>query len=328
LDIRALFLISCNVSVVIVNYKLAKMVSGLVESLLESPYAEYINIYVVDNNSPDDSVPYLQSRLGEISRFRKRGFFYAVDEDLMHTDIVNFGNVILLKSNDNRGFAAGNNKILRFILDSEISGDYVWLLNPDAIPSEKSIGNLIRFCNKNEMSMVGSIICSDDGTIQFFGGGRIKRVIGVPERYGKGCNIKALERIPEKELEFISGASIFLSVKTLRRIGLMPEEYFLYWEETDWCFRAARKNVSLKVCPNSIVYHAESSSVGLRTAFQYRIDMRNTLIFSRKYYPVYILSIILFKPIINGLSFIKNERRFSYIPIVGSYLGIIDFLKK
>ncbi len=63
-------------------------------------------------------------------------------------------------------------------------------------------------------------------------------------------------------LDYISGGSLFTGAASFREIGLLPEEYFLYWEETDWCFRATQAGYQLAVCLKAICYDKIGTSIG------------------------------------------------------------------
>ena len=63
-------------------------------------------------------------------------------------------------------------------------------------------------------------------------------------------------------LDFISGGCLFTHAINFKRNGLLPEKYFLYWEETDWCYHARKKGCLLNVCTAAVCYDKISTIIG------------------------------------------------------------------
>lgn len=319
-------------SIIIVNYKTPELTLKLAEKLFAMYDRHDISIYIVENASPDNSFLYLAEGLGLLcAKLQKRFEIVSEGENNLRKveAIYDYGGVFFFKSITNGGFASGNNKILRMLMSAN-DEDYVWLLNPDAVPSRASLKELLYFCADKTETLVGSVILNGE-SIQCIGGSRIIKGLGIPKglyanRKSSDLSLYLNKEIPFDSLDFISGASMFFSIKTLKIIRLLPEEYFLYWEEADWCKQAKNRGVELRVCMTSQIQHATSASVGLRSNFQYRIDMRNSLIFASKYHPHYIPLILTLKPLVNLVAFIRKERRFSLMPLLASCQGIADWL--
>lgn len=318
-------------SIVIVNYRTPALTLKLVEKLFSMYGGQEFRVYVVENASPDDSFLDLTQGLGSLcAKIQKRFQIVLEEENLIQLGFTyKDGGVLLYRSLKNKGFASGNNKILRILMDAP-DEDYVWLLNPDTDPSSTALKELLCFSEDRSEAIIGSVIINND-RVQCFGGSKIIKALGIPkglranEKFGNLNTYESSKNTPES-LSFISGASMFFSIKTLKTIGLMPEEYFLYWEEADWCEQAKKKGIRLEVCPLSHIQHATSASVGLRSNFQYRIDMRNTLIFASKHCRPYIPLILALKPLVNFIVFIKKEKAFSVMPLLSSWRGAFDWL--
>jgi hypothetical protein len=77
------------------------------------------------------------------------------------------------------------------------------------------------------------------------------------------------------EVDFLMGASMFLSLETLHKIGLMDEQYFLYCEDIDWCITARNKGYQIYFVPSSKIFHYQGASTG--TKYQHQRKSSNTL---------------------------------------------------
>jgi GT2 family glycosyltransferase len=113
-------------------------------------------------------------------------------------------------------------------------------------------------------------------------GGTINKFFGTSKHI---LNKKEIE----KKLDYVVGASFLIDRKVIDKIGLLPEEYFLYYEETDYCFNARNNGFKLGIDINSKVYHKEGSSTGAsgdpknRSEFSDVLTLKNRVKFHRKY---------------------------------------------
>ena len=87
------------------------------------------------------------------------------------------------------------------------------------------------------------------------------------------------------DVDYVAGTSLFCRTKLFDEVGLIPERYFLYFEETDWCLKARKKGHRVAVIPSSQIYHTKRSQVGklpTKTYFYYYI--RASVLFMLKYF--------------------------------------------
>jgi GT2 family glycosyltransferase len=214
--------------------------------------------------------------------------------------------LVLIRTGGNLCFAGGNNVGLRYAL---ARGDFehVWLLNNDTVVTPGSLSALVaRMTDKPSSGMCGSTLALYDrpDRIQARGGGWYCRWTGLPWHIGqleKTSTRTRLEHV-EKWMNYVVGASMLVSREFLAEVGLMCEDYFLYFEETDWIQRAA-PHFSLAYAPQSLVYHKVGGSIGTsskpwrksRTCDFYAI--RNRLLFTRRFHrealPAIYLSVML-----------------------------------
>jgi GT2 family glycosyltransferase len=210
---------------------------------------------------------------------------------------------MLIESSSNLGFSGANNLGIREAQAREAS--YVWLLNNDTVVETSALSALV---DKMELEpglgMVGStlIFYADQNCIQARAGGSYHKWTGFTFHLGEGEDVPSPVNIAdiEKKLDYIVGASLLVRENLLQKIGLMPEQYFLYYEDVDWGLRA--KAVSkLGYAPDSRVYHKVGSSIGTTQAQQdpkkrFRAEyysVRSRLLITKTFYPYALPSVYL-----------------------------------
>lgn len=174
--------------------------------------------------------------------------------------------LILIDNEANLGFAAGNNTGLRFALNQgEMS--HAWILNNDTLVDPLCLSRMLaRLLGEGENAACGSMIHFFDQpeTIQAIGGNRFNTRSGVAaQSEGRfllehdAIDISAIER----QIDYLSGCSMLLPRHLLETVGLLNEDYFLYYEEIDW-FTRAGPAVSCCIAADARVYHREGGSIG------------------------------------------------------------------
>jgi GT2 family glycosyltransferase len=289
------------VSIIILNWNGYEDTIQCLESILKLEYDNY-RIVVCDNDSADGSLDRIES--------------WWKDKQ---TDLANPGNsneyMTLIQTGKNLGFAGGNNIGIRHaLLDRECK--YVWILNNDTIVEPNSLSALVSKCNlDSDIGICGSklIYYHDRSKVQAWGGGRYNKWSGISQHIGanQASNLDIDPESIEQNIDYIIGASMLVSRRFLETIGLMNEEYFLYFEELDWIARAGNR-YSLGYCHDSIVYHKEGASTGLNGSQANGSRMtdyhakRSLLIYTRTYAPyalpfIYLnLVMVVFKRLIHG----------------------------
>jgi GT2 family glycosyltransferase len=193
--------------------------------------------------------------------------------------------ITLLQTGGNLGFAGGNNVGLRFALAR--GARYCWLLNTDTVVAPDALAALLRRVeNDPGAGLCGSrLVYADPGdTIQAWGGARYSRWTGATRLLGNGAALHdpAPQDWVERTMSYVVGASMLVRREWLERVGLMQEDYFLYFEELDWA-RRARGLFRLAYAHDSIVYHKEGGAIGShrdparKSALADRFAVRNRL---------------------------------------------------
>jgi GT2 family glycosyltransferase len=237
--------------VVVVNHRTAALVEEGLECL-ESQVARHPGrrVVVVDNDSQDGSFERLTTFV------ERRGF----------------GTWARVVAAPNDGFAAGNNVAIEPALASATPPDFVLLLNPDALVRPGAIDALLDFAARHpQAGLVGSRLIHRDGRVQastfrfpslmteLLDGARLGP---LTRAFAKHHILAPLTDTPSRT-DWVAGASLLVRREVFEAIGLMDAEYFLYFEETDFCRRATDAGFECWYVPQSQVVHLVGQSTGV-----------------------------------------------------------------
>lgn len=267
------------VYIILLNYNGWRDTIECIESLNKIKYKNF-EIIVVDNNSTDNS--------------REKLLEYA-----------KINNYIFLESESNNGFAAGNNLGVKFALKN--NPEYILLLNNDTIVEPEFLTELIACAKKNNnVGIIGGKIYNyPEMNNLWYAGGYINKLTARGkhkiEDYDKEC-----------ETDFITGCMQLINIIALKDVGLMDEQYFLYYEDLDYCMKFKNKGYKLVYTPNSIIYHKCGGSASYVSATSIYYSNRARWIFVsknfkgivRNYYKFEIIIELLIKRILY-----KNEKK-------------------
>lgn len=282
-----------KVYIIIVNWNGWNDTIECLESLLLLEYPDY-RIVVCDNGSTDESVPMLwqwaETAIGSNSDKcqwlnKKSGESGGSGSDAVFT---------LIENGTNLGFGGGNNVGLRYVL-TRGDADYCWLLNNDTVVDPVALTAMVaRMVDKPDAGMCGSTLRNyrDRSRIDALGGAIYFKWLGVAWHIGRTLrgNVSLKRDFVEKDMDYVVGASQLVRMSFINDIGLMSEDYFLYFEEIDWAVRG-QDRYGLAYAPESVVYHKIGASIGTssnprrKSHFCDYYTLRNRLLFTRKYYP-------------------------------------------
>ena len=243
-----------RVLVVSLNYRTAEMTLRSVRAALTAMRGLDAELVVVDNASGDGSAE-------------------RIETALRSEDWAQGAPVRLIRSPVNGGFGAGNNVGIRAGLSDGSRPDYVYLLNSDAFPEPGAIKALVaRLEAHPEAGIAGSRIEGEDGAahVTAFRFPSLWSELEGAARFG--LLTRALRDhvvpigVPETShpVGWLAGASMMLRQDMLDRIGAFDETFFLYFEETDLCLRAARAGWQAHYVVESRVTHIGSVSTGMK----------------------------------------------------------------
>jgi len=219
--------------------------------------------------------------------------------------------VILIQAKENRGYSAGNNIGIKYAL-AKNDFEYIWLLNNDTVIKNDTLKNLIDCAEKldKKTSPIGTVLLYYDNPslVQALGGKFNKfKALGKHLFAKEVFNESLKKKFDINKVDYIIGASMLLRKEFLQKVGLLNEEYFIYFEEIDLAYRAERQGFKPYICLNSIVYHKEAiTTKSMPSVFSDFYAMRNRLIFTKKYNTLY-TPIVYFGSFILLIKRLKNK---------------------
>lgn len=293
-----------KIGIIIVNWNGLKDTLACLRSLLRDRYPDK-NIIVVDNKSSDNSPKIINKTFPEIE---------------------------VIENKENLGYAKATNIGIRKALSQ--GSHYILILNNDVTITPGSLEKLVSRADsdkkigivspkildpKSRIDSLGVKINFDNGTF-------------LSIARGKPGNIKIKNR---KELEAVAGSCFFVKKEVIKKSGFIPEEYFFYFEETDFCLAARKSGFRIVLEPGAVVYHKGGASSNPQISpFSRYYFTRNLFIFMKKNAPkkkwikfaITGTAKILFRIMLNlGGILIKGEAK-RRITWVKAYLkGMIDF---
>ncbi len=230
-----------NLSIIIVNYNVKEFLQNLLHSITRSAADLSHEVIVVDNASDDGSVELLKEK---------------------------FPDVKLISNKKNLGFSKANNQGL-----AEAKGKYVLLLNPDTLLREDTLRKMIEFFEANpKAGMAGCKILNPDGTIQLacrrsFPGPWTSfcKVTGLSSIFPKSkifarYNLTYLDENQTYEVDAISGSFMMLRKEVYEKIGGLDEQFFMYGEDLDLCYRVQQAGYKVFYVHNTQIIHYKGES--------------------------------------------------------------------
>lgn len=213
-----------KVFVIILNYNGKKFIKKTLMTVFNLDYPNFETI-LVDNASTDGSFEMLKGL---------------------------FSNLLFIKNNVNKGFSGGNNEGIKYALERD--ADFVLLLNYDTEVEKSLLKNLILSVQKNEkIGLISPIIFSKDSSKVWFSGGKIDwlRMKTIHETEKRAFDYE--------NSDYLTGCSLLVKKEVFKKIGLLDEDYFLYWEDVDFSVRAKRAGYGLVISSKSRIFHLEKS---------------------------------------------------------------------
>jgi N-acetylglucosaminyl-diphospho-decaprenol L-rhamnosyltransferase len=242
-----------ELEIVIVNYRTGDLAIDCLRSLASEIRGDGIDahVVVVDNASGDDSA-------------------VRIAEEIERNGWRDWADLLVLE--DNGGFAAGNNAALRPLLASDRRPDYVLLLNPDTVVRPGAVRALVDFMQRNpKVGLAGSRLEDPDGTPQC----SAFRFPTAASEFERGARLGLISRLlhryvvappPRNEphpADWVAGASLIVRREVFDAVGLLDSGYFLYFEEVDFCRKAALADWPCWYVPASRVVHLVGQSSGV-----------------------------------------------------------------
>jgi len=245
------------VYIILVNYNGYLDTIECVKSLNNIKNVNY-RIIIVDNASTDNSVDMLRKN------------------DLCQ-------DCIIIESEKNLGFSGGNNLGIQLALDQ--GAKYILLLNNDTIVDPNFLHYMLSTFEKdNEIGVVGCKINYYPETNKiWYGGGYINWFKFIGEHIGTKEEDNG-KYDKEKEIDFMTGCCMLIKREVFETVGLLTEEYFMYFEDVDFCVNVRNYGFKIWYNPKAVIYHKVGySSGGEESPFFIKWTTKNRIKFMRKY---------------------------------------------
>lgn len=218
-------------SIIIVSWNTRELLDHCLRSIYENPVSGDYEIWIVDNSSSDRSVEMVKEKYPEVK---------------------------LIENQHNPGFAAANNQAIRV---SE--GKYILLLNPDTELKSDALNQLIQFMEQHpKAGGAGAMLILPDGSVQqschpsLSLGRELWRLFHLDKLHAIGSyEMEKWDKQAAREVDGLQGAALILRRQALAQVGLLDEDYFMYTEEVDLCYRLRKAGWRLYWLPEAKVLH-------------------------------------------------------------------------
>ena len=287
-----------EISIITVNYNGLKDTCALIDTI---PFDEYsLEVIVVDNASKEDEASVISKRYPQIK---------------------------VVRSEKNLGFAGGNNLGIK-----AAQGIYLFLINNDTLLPYSNIQSLIDRLKSSEK--IG-VVCPKirfswrDNPIQFAGYTPLSCITMRNRAIGFGEKDAGQYDAPHST-PYAHGAAMMVKREVIEKAGMMPEDYFLYYEELDWSMMIRRAGYDIWYEPAFTIYHKESQTTGQNSPLRTYYVTRNRLLFAQrniltpKKYLTYIYLIIF----VGGRDILKYASHGKISLIKAVIKGIYHFIKR
>ncbi|TAJ13940.1 glycosyltransferase family 2 protein [Marinilabiliaceae bacterium JC017] len=240
------------VSIVTVNYNQSQVTCEFLASMRNVSYPA-LEVIVVDNGSLGDQPEIIVERFPE---------------------------VILIQSEENLGFAGGNNLGIQ-----RARGKYILFINNDTEVEKDFLQPMVRLLeNDLSIGMVSPKIrySYHPDTIQYAGFSKMNpytlrmKAVGYKQK-------EAGQYEEVGETHFAHGCAMMVPVRVIEKVGVMPEMYFLYYEEHDWSTQIKKAGYRIFFQPQSVVFHKESISTGKNSPLKTYYLNRNRILYFRRH---------------------------------------------
>ncbi|MDR2966330.1 MAG: glycosyltransferase family 2 protein [Methanobacteriaceae archaeon] len=236
-----------DLSIIIVSYETYELTKQTINSVIDTNHEFSFEIITVDNCSKDNSYNQLKSAFKKESE----------------------NNLIKFIANDkNEGFAVANNIGIKIA-----KGDFILLLNSDTIVVDQTIENTLDYIKKNiDVGVIGSKVILSDGTLDkacrrsfpepknsFY------RLFGLAKLFPNNkkfnqYNLSYLDENGIYEVDSLTGAFMLLRKVAIDQVGLLDEDFFMYGEDIDYCYRIKKAGWKIIYYGNSEIIHYKGSS--------------------------------------------------------------------
>lgn len=257
-----------TLSVIIVSYNVKDYLAQALVSVQKAVSGISHEIFVVDNASTDGSAAVVKEK---------------------------FPGITLIENEENTGFAKANNIAMK-----RAAGEYISMLNPDTIVREDTFSILLEaFDTYPEVGMVGCKILNEDGSLQLSCRRSfptpwvsLTRMLGLSRVFPNSklfarYNLTYLDADSVEEVDAVSGSFMIIRRKILETVGFFDEQFFMYGEDLDWCYRIKQAGWKILYYPKTSIIHFKGKSLNEREWNQIKLFHKAMVIFAEKHFRLY-----------------------------------------
>jgi len=276
-----------------VNYYSTELIQRLIDSIVEARDGAFLPsihdaIIIINNSLDDQSIYKLQS-----------------------------SNILILDSPKNIGFGRACNIGLNWVYQHDPQA-LVWLINPDVILPKNSLVKATDFFEKNpHISLLGTVVYTANGELEFAGGEFIRKT-------GKIAELKSLSQELQTEsyvlTDWVSGCSLLINLKKFNHCPQFDEDYFLYYEDFDFCQRYRQQGHLIGLTHEIQVIHQTSSITGQYPALKIQQSIYSYLLTLEKYSDQKVLFYRLFRITFASLFSLIRDPEVSLSKLKGVWL--------
>ena len=239
--------------IVVLNWNDSDETLSCLESLRGLDYPSF-DVVVVDNGSTDDSVATIRERHPEVT---------------------------VLEARSNLGFTGGNNLGLRWALDC--GADYGLLLNNDTELTPSFLTLIVAAAEEDpHVGIAGPLILYYDRPDTIWSaGGHIDWLRGTANMIGLNESDAGQFGATPHDVDFVTGCALLIKADVMRRLGLLDDRFFAYYEDTEWCLRAWRAGYRTVLVPQARIWHKISPIAREASPSVHYLMTRNRLLFLR-----------------------------------------------
>lgn len=249
----------------IINWNDSEATNACLDSIANIPKNRQPDVYLIDNDSQKEELILDKSTVDKLKSFT------------------------LVKNKQTLGYAGAHNKAIKYAIKNDY--DYICLLNNDVeLVSKGLFVTLADAIEKNDDAVAASptIVYQNNPDKIWYGGGKmnLKTLSVLHKRAGE--KLEAIKNTVTAETEFLTGCCLMISLKKGLPEPYLDESYFLYWEDTDWCAGALKAKKKLLYVPEVVLKHDVSSSLGILSGNYTYYNLRNRILFAKKWSSVFI----------------------------------------
>lgn len=304
-----------DLSVIIVNYNVKYFLEQALLSVRKASTNLSVEVFVVDNNSVDDSVPMVKEKFPEVK---------------------------LIANKDNPGFSKANNQAMR-----QAQGKYFLLLNPDTVVEEDTFDKCFAFMEKHpEAGALGVKMIDGSGNflpeskrgfpapmVAFYKMFGFSKIFPNSKKFNR-YHLGYLDQDENHEIEVLAGAFMFLRAAVLEEVGLLDETFFMYGEDIDLSYRIVKAGHKNYYLADTTIIHYKGESTKKGSLNYVRTFYNAMIIFARKHFTgdkarsfIFLLQVAIY--VRAFLTLLNNWGRQLFLPLLDALaiFGGMYFLK-